>query len=493
MIAARTLAALLSVIVLSSTGIAWGYLRNLNSGLTGSDVISQGLSSPDGATDILLIGNDSRTDAQGNPLSEEVLRALRTTDDEGGDLTDTMILVRIPNGGQRASAVSFPRDTLVDMEGYGENKLNSALSRAKASAEEDLTQQGVTDPKELEKRSRAEGQKFLIKTIEDLSGVSIDHYSEVNLLGFYEITKAVGGVDVCLNDAVDDSDYSGAVFPAGPQTIAGSDALAFVRQRHGLPRGDLDRVVRQQVFMSGLARKILSSGTLSNPSKLSDLMKALKKSVVLDQGWDVVEFAQQMQGIAGGNIEFQTIPVELVGSSGSEDVEADPQDVKQFVDNLLLPPQERAAKQQAQAAAEERRSETTVDVYNTTGEGGLAGRVLDSLSDEGFGQGGSGNAEGMSSSVVYHAAGDEAVAKDAAEVLGGVKTEVSSNVTAGSLEVYLGSDYSGPGMRNLTGSQPLRLDAVRGAGPAPQVGPAPQQQQGDEQSRITADGVPCVN
>ena len=163
---------------------------------------------------------------------------------------------------------------------------------------------------------------------------------------------------------MDDSSYSGAVFKAGPQTISGSDALAFVRQRHGLPRGDLDRVVRQQVFMSGLARKILSSGTLSSPGKLTDLMEALKKSVVLDKGWDVVDFAQQMQGIAGGDIDFQTIPVHLEGESGAEDVTADPREVKQFAENLLLPPQERAAKEQAQKAAEEQRSGTTVSVFN---------------------------------------------------------------------------------------------------------------------------------
>ncbi|GAB2680320.1 LCP family protein [Saccharopolyspora gloriosae] len=481
--------ALLSVLVLGTTGYAWGALRNLNNGLSGSDVIGSGFNSPDGATDVLLIGNDSRTDADGNPLPKDVLESLRTTDDEGGDLTDTMILMRIPNGGQRASAVSFPRDTMVQLgNGYGEQKLNSAMGRAKSDARARLESEGVTDPKQLELQSKAEGQKFLIKTIEELSGASIDHYAEVNLLGFHDITTAVGGVDVCLLDDVDDSDYSGAVFNAGPQTVAGADALAFVRQRHGLPRGDLDRVVRQQVFMSGLAGKMLSSGTLSNPTKLSGLMEALKKSVVLDQGWDVVDFAQQMSGIAGGDIDFQTIPIELVGESGAEDVEANPREVKQFVDNLLLPPEERQAKEQAAKAAEEQRSGTSVSVFNASGKTGLASEVLSTLSQEGFSQGGSSNADSMPSSLVYHAAGDEAVAQQVADSLGGLPLKESSNLSAGSVEVYLGSDYAGPGTQNFAGGKQIRLDGGRQAAPRPA-----QQQPGGPDQPINAGGVPCVN
>ncbi|MFS8582929.1 MAG: LCP family protein, partial [Limnochordales bacterium] len=110
-------------------------------------------------------------------------------------------------------------------------------------------------------------------TVEELTGRKIDNYASVNLLGFYEITEAVGGVEVCLKQATSDKD-SGADFAAGHQTISGGDALAFVRQRHGLPRGDLDRIVRQQAFMAGLAKKVLSTQTLTDPDKLNDLVAA---------------------------------------------------------------------------------------------------------------------------------------------------------------------------------------------------------------------------
>lgn len=120
-------------------------------------------------------------------------------------------------------------------------------------------------------------------------------------------------MDVCLRRATSDPD-SGASFRAGPQTIKGGDALSFVRQRNGLPRSDLDRIVRQQVFMAAVVNKILSSGTLTDPAKLSALMDAARKSVVMDSGWDPLKFAQQMQGLAGGNVEFRTIPVTGVGA-----------------------------------------------------------------------------------------------------------------------------------------------------------------------------------
>ncbi|MCX2732100.1 LCP family protein [Saccharopolyspora sp. NFXS83] len=490
----RTLIALLSVAILSTSAYAWGTLNGWTGGITGSDVIGGGVSAPDGAVDVLLVGNDSRTDAEGNPLSEEVLRELRTTD-ESGNLTDTMILMRIPNGGERASAVSFPRDTQVSLgNGHGEHKLTEAYNTERMAALEQLESDGVTDPKEQERQARTAGQKFLIETIEDLSGVTIDHYAEVNLLGFYEITKAVGGVDVCLLNDVDDSEHSGAVFSAGPQTISGGDALSFVRQRYGLPRTDLDRVVRQQVFMSGLANKILSAGTLSNPVKLGELMAALRKSVVLDSGWDVMDFAQRMQGIAGGDIEFQTIPVELVGESGKEKVTVDEAEVQRFVANLLLSPQERAVRQQAERAPQEQTSQsetsseeptsespskTTVSVYNASGVTGLAASVLERLTGEGFRSGTSGNAESMSSSSVRVAAGEEAAGEQVAEALGGLPVRTSGSVESGSVEVYLGSDYEGPGAQNFAGARPLRLDGLQRA-------QAPTQP-------ITAGGVPCVN
>ncbi len=453
-------------------------------GTSTADVIGNKLSAPDGATDILLIGNDSRTDAFGNPLPEEVLQKLRTTQ-EGGDLTDAMILVRIPNGGQSASAISFPRDTLVDIGlGQGKTKLTETMNRGKDAELTKLKKQGITDQKELEEKSRLAGKQLLLKTIENITGVSIDHYAEVNLLGFAEVTQAIGGVEVCLNQATKDS-YSGANFQKGVQTIEGADALAFVRQRHGLIN-ELERGKRQQVFMSALARKVMSSGTLTNPAKLTNLVNAIQKSVILDPALanDILGFAQQMQGVSGGDVQFYGAPVHLVGPSGEEEVTINIPEVRQFAADLLLPPTERQQKQAVQKA----REAVSVSVYNSSGVSGLAARVLDEVSGQGFQAGGSSNADTMDRSVIYYAAGEEAAAQQVAGFLGGLPTEARSSVKSGSIQVYLGKDYKGPGTQNFAGGQTVRLDGV-----ARQAAPLPAQTSADDETPITAEGVPCVN
>jgi anionic cell wall polymer biosynthesis LytR-Cps2A-Psr (LCP) family protein len=147
-------------------------------------------------------------------------------------------------------------------------------------------------------------------------------------------------VPVCLNEPVDDS-YSGAHFPAGEQTLQGIDALKFVRQRHGLPNGDLDRVRRQQAFLAGLANQLFSSGTLTSPGRITDLVSAVTKSVVLDQNWDVLAFASQVAGMTGDKIEFSTIPTGRINLATPYDgsaVEVDPGAVQAYVQSLLNGP-----------------------------------------------------------------------------------------------------------------------------------------------------------
>jgi anionic cell wall polymer biosynthesis LytR-Cps2A-Psr (LCP) family protein len=118
------------------------------------------------------------------------------------------------------------------------------------------------------------------------------------------------------------------------------DALKFVRQRHGLTGGDLDRVRRQQAFLAGLANRMFSAGTLADPGKVSDLVTALTKAVVLDKGWDLISFAQQLSELNGDHIEFTTIPTirpNLSTPSDGSAVEVNPNAVKAFVQNMLNP------------------------------------------------------------------------------------------------------------------------------------------------------------
>ncbi len=348
----RALVALVSASVVATIGFGWYTYRTAADNVVRDDVIAHTPPSdpadlpsardlPRTEQTILLVGLDSRTDAHGNPLPQDVLDALRAGEADGEQNTDTMMLVHIPaDPEKKAFALSLPRDSYVDIPGgFGTHKLNSAYARGKNDAAARLRDEGADDAT-VERESTTEGRKTLIATVSALTGLTIDHYAEIGLYGFSELTKAVGGVPVCLNEPVDDS-YSGAHFPAGRQTLKGVDALKFVRQRHGLPGGDLDRVRRQQAFLAGVAHQVFSSGTLTSPSRISAMVDALTKSVVLDKNWDLMSFASQLTTLTGDDIQFSTIPtgrVDLPTPSDGSAVEVDPAQVRAYVQNLLTGP-----------------------------------------------------------------------------------------------------------------------------------------------------------
>ncbi|EQD82622.1 transcriptional regulator [Saccharopolyspora erythraea D] len=469
---ARTATALASGIVLVLTGYAWVSLDRLQGGLSTSDVTA---AAEDGALDILLVGLDGRTDARGNPLPEELLRELRTGETDSS-LTDTLVLLHIPVDRSRTVAYSLPRDSYVSIpDGHGKHKINSAYGRAKAAAHAQLRAQGVADPAELERRSSDAGRKLLVRTVEKLTGVGVDHYAEVNLLGFYQLTRAIGGVEVCLNAPVNDP-YSGARFPAGRQLISGGDALAFVRQRHGLPRGDLDRVQRQQAFMAGLARSVLSTGTLANPARLNGMFDAVEQSVVLDQGWDVLAFAEQMQGLAGGDITFDTIPVEDpdYDTPDGQAVRVDPRRVSAAIrraDDGL--PAEPPRPPELERSA--------VEVVNTTRVSGLASRVQEVLDAADIPVRDVDDTGRARTSVVLHGAGGADVARYVAGHLGGLPVRSDSSLRERRIRVLLGDDYRGPGADGLAPAPLVRLDGER------------QPTATASEEPINADEIPCVN
>ncbi len=238
--ALRIAAATAATAVLVVTGLGWAAHHELTSGILRSgalDVLTGGdRNSRHGDSNILLIGLDSRKDMHGNDLPAEfVTDELHAGDsDAGGYNTNTLILLHVPGDGSRATAAAIPRDDYVDVPGYGKHKIKEAYGMAKADADADLEEQGVTDPAEREQRSRDAGRRSTIETVQKLLRVPIDHFAEVNLVGFYDIAEALGPLEVCLNAPVDDP-YSGANFPAGRQMLDPSQALSFVRQRHGSP------------------------------------------------------------------------------------------------------------------------------------------------------------------------------------------------------------------------------------------------------------------
>ena len=268
------------------------FAKGAGSAIPRSSVLNGAKKSVHGDTNILLLGLDSRRDNNGNNLPRKLLDTMHVGSSSaiGGYNTNTMILIHIPADGSHAVAISIPRDDYVDVAGYGPQK------------------------------------------------IPIDHFAEVNLVGFYDLANAIGGVQVCLNHAVNDAKYSGAILPAGLQTITGTQALAFVRQRHGLPNGDLDRTHRQQAFITGVITKFRTQGLFGDLGKLKGLLGVAQKDVVIDSGWDVLGFLPQAKALTGGHITFHTLPIEGYAMRNSQSVNLiDIPTVQKFTHDLFYP------------------------------------------------------------------------------------------------------------------------------------------------------------
>ena len=465
---ARAIAGVLSVVLLAGSGWGWYLGQVAEATVNRTDASptdgNDGNGGPE-AMNLLLVGNDNRAN-----LTEEQQDALQTGGDSGIN-TDTMILVHIPADGSRASFVSFPRDSYVEIPGYGMDKLNAAYAYGYAETSETASQT----------ERQAGGAQLLVKTISHLTGLQIDHYAEVDLLGFFNLSSVVGGVEVNLCKAVDDRKYSGAVFPAGVQTISGTQALQFVRQRHGLPRGDFDRIVRQQVFMAGVLRKMLSDEVMLDLGKQRELVGAASQSLTIDQGLDLFQLAQQMQSVTAGSIEFQTIP--NLGTDRDEQDRSiirlkDEETLHQFFAELSAEP--KAAAETTPAAPKTvAPSAVTVDVYNGSGVSGLAAQAAGSLQTAGFAVGTTGNADSsdIATTVVRHAPGDEAMATTLAKAIPGAAKKKGDDVTSGTVQLVIGQDFNGIG-------QPVN------AAPAATSSAAPAAE--SEDARTAAD-TDCIN
>jgi LCP family protein required for cell wall assembly len=443
----RIVAGLLSLTLLITSGWGWYLGRVAEATVNRTDAIPSSGNDETVRTgeamNLLLVGNDSRA-----ALSDEQLAQLNAGEDSGVN-TDTMILVHVPADGSKASFVSFPRDSYVPIPGHGQDKLNAAYAYGQQDAPE-----GASDAAKA-----ALGAQLLVRTISQLTGLRIDHYAEVDLLGFFELTSVVGGVEVNLCNPVDDSFYSGAVFPAGTQTISGAEALEFVRQRHGLPRGDFDRIIRQQVFIAGVLRKMLSEDVLLDLGKQRQLVQAAATSLTVDQNLNLLQLAQQMQSVTAGSIDFQTIP--YVGDDEDEEgryiLRLEDEDVlHSFFAELSTDPQVAAAPT-TEAPATVAPADVSVEVYNGSGTKGLAADAASGLQQAGYVVTSTANADSMDYSVteIRYAAGDEGLASTLAAAVPGAALEQVDDAASGTLQLVLGSDFNGVGQ------------AVTAAPPAP--------------------------
>nr|WP_310374051.1 LCP family protein [Catenuloplanes atrovinosus] len=273
--------AVLALLLLIGGGL-WAYASSLNGDLKRTDAFSELRDGrPEkpvaGTMNILLVGSDSRDpDAESGEASEW--------------RSDTLILMHIPADHQKAYLVSIPRDLYVyiptsagaDCSDSAQNKINSAFAFG--------------------------GLPLAVKTVECFTGVRIDHVAAIDFAGFVEVTDALGGVDLTVEQDTTSIHKPFRTFEKGVNHMNGEEALDWIRQRYQFPDGDFARMRHQQEFMKALLDKAASTGTLTNAGKLDAFLKATTKAVTVDENFSLVDMALEFRNLRSEDLTFITSP-----------------------------------------------------------------------------------------------------------------------------------------------------------------------------------------
>lgn len=236
----------------------------------------------------LLMGTDSRAPAPttGTAAAPGV--------DEGSTRSDVIMLARLSSDRTSATVVSLPRDSWVEIPGRGSAKINAAYAYG--------------------------GPSLLVRTVEQLTEIHVDHFAVIDFAGFQAMVDAVDGIDV---QVARETTHDGVVFRAGPNHLDGAQALTYVRQRYDLPEGDLDRARRQQNALRALLTRAASSGILTDPVALYGFLDATARSVGVDDtlsNGGLRDLALESRGLRPSAVDFLSAPVRGLGREGAQSV-----------------------------------------------------------------------------------------------------------------------------------------------------------------------------
>lgn len=418
----------------------------LNLSTDGEDQLPVDLSRD--AVQILIIGSDARTGQAGTtePVTEDAK-------------SDVMMLMTMSADRSNVTMVSFPRDLLVPLpacvnpdtgvtsEPMALGQLNDSLSNG--------------------------GPGCTVAAINEMTGLQIDHFMMADFNAVTELSKAVGGVEVCVNQAVDD-EYSGLRLPAGTSEVEGDQALAFLRTRHSFGSGgDEGRIRAQQAFMASLARKVKDEGTLSNIPRLYSIAEAVTQNLTVDDGLaqvpELLKLAGRFQEVDLGNVAFVTVPVvpyepdpnrlvldELPADELFANLRAD-RDITRETDDSTASPSPRPSGSSAtavpstpevtpSASPEEELAFdpalVPISVLNASGEADRGAEVQEILVGEGYSQASTEATAERPATQLFVGPGYEAIAASVAELFGLTEVQLIPSGTTLGLELSVGSDFA---------------------------------------------------
>jgi LCP family protein required for cell wall assembly len=532
-----TVSCLLAAVLVIVAGFAHRAVADLNAF---GDGITIGGSSSVGAMNILVMGLESRTNFQGQCLSESLLVAMHAgsvasceNQTVGSEDTDTLILVHIFAGGQKAVGFSIPRDDLVTYpkayyDGITTGKIDQAYYFAYVTSLDSTYGSHMSSAERYLKANQA-GQAAEIATVQSVTGVHIDNYVVMNLAGFFYLAQDFGGIEVCVTpttvngvkganlydlgqsnsgwDAPADDGYN--LKKGGSQYLhlAADQALAFVRDRDSLPDTDLSRTHRQQAVIDYVIWELKHENAFSDIGTLTALLGDAKQWLVTNTGFNLFDFASNMGALSGSNLKFYTLPIvgyadEELNGSVQDINNIDVPYIQQVVNKAFNPPPpaKKSAKTSGKSAVKKRAvkipaaSTVTVDVYNGGSTMGLAGGVSTALTSLGYKSGAVGNAPASptvtTGTQVFYGAGASANAAKIAADFGGAAKPLAS-LPAQNVEVLLGTDSTVvPAALSPTSSSPS-------ASPTPSPSSSSAANNGAAGGAVTVAanakyGIPCV-
>lgn len=390
-------------------------------GLRGGSEPGKGPTAVDtSAMTVLLMGSDSRAGANGQYGKASVYTNARS---------DTAIVLHLYEGRKRALAMSIPRDQVVDIPSCdrpGRDPSKPQTTRFNAAFE-------------------TGGIACSAKTVQEVTGIPIDHVMVIDFVGFKNVVDALGGVPVCLTKPVDD-EKSKLKLPAGESVVDGEQALAFVRARKTLGDGsDLDRIKRQQQFLASLVRTAKSTDVLVNPSKLLSVVNAAAKSLTVDSALKghLRDLALSVRDLKPGDVQFVTSPW-IVNPNNPDTVVADPNKAPALwsaiaTDSPYPPPPSVGADGKPLLTAP---ADIRVRVLNGSGVDGQGRKAAELLRAQGFTVVDVATAEqsGVTTSVRYNPAFDESARTLAYAV--GAGSNMVSDGSGRTLVVTIGTDWT---------------------------------------------------